>query len=339
MPKMTFSDDNRSKSSFDYPKFSLDSNERARVSAIEGAPEFQFVHTMRAPQIVNGRPVMETQTFKNKDGSEDKKEVMKTDFVGQHICIGDINVLSEKGADVTGCPVCKASKESDAVEAPRRRFAMHIIRYKTTAGTFNIQDPFNVDLAVWSFADKVFNVLIELTQQWGNLQERDLNLGPCINKMYQNFDVAMAAQCEWRASDMRQQQVATLYQNNKIEDLTVALGRRLSRDQIEEDLERVLTRYEIAMGRKGEAAISGGEATAQVDVGSILGTTGSTPSQATAETPATQPSQEISFGFPPADQKASEPAAASNGLNEFAPPKDESGKSTDKLNLDAILGL
>lgn len=323
MPKITFSDENRSKSSYDFNKLTLEQNERGRITAIEGTPEFEYVHTLRAPQLVNGRPVMETVTYKEKSGAETQKEVMKTDFIGQHICIGDINVLAEKQADVNGCPVCKASKDSDAVEPAKRRFAMHVIRYKCSPGTFNVQDPFNVDLVVWAFADKVFNRLIELSSEWGNLQERDLNLGPCINKMYQNYDIAIASKCEWRDSDHRMQQVAAIYQSQKIEDLSVALGRRATRDQIEEDLGRVLTRYEIAMGRRGEASVTPTEVTSQVNVGDILGGMGSTPTAATTPTQASAP---MSFEAPKEEAPLADRVEAK--------PEDKG-----KLNLDAILGL
>lgn len=333
MPKMTFTDENRAKSQYDFTKLSFEHGERGRISTIEAEPEMEFVHTLRAPQIVNGKPVMEMQTFKTKGGGEEQKEVMKTDFIGQHICIGDINELSKNGSDVKGCPVCKASKESDAVEGAKRRFAMHVLRYKTQPGSFVIQDPFTVELVVWAFTDVRFNELIELTTEWGNLQLRDLNLGPCTGKQYQKFDINIANKCEWQASDARKEQVKLVYQNNKLEDLTVAIGRRLTKDQVEEDLDRVLTRYEIAMGRKEASVVDLGN---QVDVGSLLGDDVATkPTEPTEETPATSPSGS---------------SAELDGLNEFAQPdeaeadpepaeEEEAPKDKGSMSLEAILNL
>jgi hypothetical protein len=328
MPKMTFTDDNRAKSQFDFTKLSLEKGERARITCIEGEPEFQFVHTLRAPQIVNGKAVMETKQVKTKSGDTEAREEMKTDFIGQHICIGDINILAEQGSDVKNCPVCKASKESDAVEAVKRRFAMHVIRYKTQPGSFVIQDPFQVELVVWAFTDNRFNQLIDLTKEWGNLQLRDLNLGPCDNKMYQNYDIQIAAKAEWLESDARKDHVKAVYQSNKLDSLDVALGRRLTREQVEEDLDRVLTRYEIAMGRKADGTII--DVAPTVDVGSLLADPAPSPVQDT--TPA--------LSVPEADRPGE---LASDPLAEFAQPEEkaEEPKKDDEkvMSLQAILDL
>lgn len=323
MPKMTFADENKAKSQYEFNKLTLEKGERARITTIEAEPEYEFVHALRAPQIINGQAVMEVENFKTKSGENQSREVMKTDFIGQHICIGDLNALADTGADPKNCPVCKVAKESDAVDPAKRKFAMHIIRYKTQPGGFLIQDPFTVELVVWSFADKVFNSLTDLAQEWGNLQLKDLNLGPCEGKQYQKFDINVASKAEWLESDARKEQVKAVYQNNKLADLTVALGRRLTRDQVEEDLERVLTRYEIATGRKEATVIDLGN---QVDVGNLLGDDiATTPTQ---ETKPTEPSPESST------------EAASDPLAEFAAPESEEKKDEDAvMSLEDILKL
>lgn len=326
MPKMTFSDENKAKSLYDYDKLNLEKGERARITTIEGEPEFEWVHSLRAPQIVNGKPVMETESFKTKSGATEQREVMKTDFIGQHICIGDLNILADKRADVDNCPVCAKSKESDAVEAPKRRFAMHVVRYKTQPGSFVIQDPFMAEIAVWAFTDTRFNQLIELTKDWGNLQVKDLNLGPCESKQYQKYDMNVAAECEWLKSDDRKQQIKLVYNNNKLEDLSVAIARRQSREQVEEDLDRVLTRYQIATGRRTEADATVIDLAPAVDVASLIGE----PTQPTQASPVTEPS--------PVQDVVETPAVS--GLDEFTPAQDEAPKKDDKLmSLEDILNL
>jgi hypothetical protein len=333
MPKMTFTDENRVKSQYDFNKFSLEKGERARVSCIEGEPEYQFVHTLRAPQIVNGKAVMETQNFRNKDGSTEAREVMKTDFIGQHICVGDINILADQGVDVQNCPVCKASKESDAVQGPQRRFAMNILRYKTQVGSFLIQDPFNIEIVTWSFTDSRFNTLIDLTKEWGNLQTRDLNIGPCESKQYQKYDINMAGECEWQKSDARMEQVKLAYKNNKLENLDAALGRRLTREQVEEDLSRVLSRYEIAMGRKVDGTII--DVAPAVDVSSLLG---DTPVKEEPKVQDTVPTPAVTEAPDPT------PGSSADPLAEFAAPlpqeqKDEPKKADAMMSLQDILDL
>lgn len=327
MPKMTFSDENKAKSQYEFPKLKLEMGERVRVSCIEGDPNYGFVHTLRAPQIVNGKAIKEMVSFKNKNGETEQREEMKTDFIGQHICIGDMNTLSEKGADIVNCPVCKLSKESDAVEGPKRRFSMNILRYTTQPGSFVIlDDPFQAEITVWSFTDKVFNDLVELAKEWGNLQERDLNLGPCTGKQYQKFDINVANRAEWIQSDARKDYVKKIYQATRLEDLDMALGRKLTKDQVEEDLDKVITRYEIAMGRASSpSVIDMGQATQQINIADMLD---STPTEQPS-VPSVASSTDLG-GTPEADP-------VSNVQDEVtAAPKED---PADKLSLQSILDL
>lgn len=243
MPRVTFEAQHKTENPYEYPKLFLDKGERARVLLIEPEPLFEYVHTLRAPQIVDGRPVTERVTQFGKD-----VEQLKYDFVGRHICVGDYATIAQKGVDVVNCPVCAASTETDAVRPPDRRFAMHVVRYATKPGSFTVADPFQVQLVGWAFGDKLFNQLVDYAQEWKDLKKHDLLLGPCEVKQFQKFDIAVAGKAEWLEDDERKALVVKTYKENQSPNLSALIGRKLSREQVEDDLEKVLVRHRQAHG-------------------------------------------------------------------------------------------
>lgn len=232
----------RQSTNYDYPKLHLDNKEKARVLVIEKAPVFEWVHTLEAPQIVNGKAVMFTD--KRKNGSEFQN--YKTDFLTRAICLGDVGTVNEEGSDPKHCPMCMMAKTSpDMMKPPVRRFAMHVVRYKTkSSGTgFEPTTPFQVELVVWAFTDTVFSQLVDFKETWGSLQKHDLLLGPCTNKMYQKFDINVAPDALWQGDDKRKHLVLETYKNNTIEDLSVACGSRKERRWIDIDLATIRERW------------------------------------------------------------------------------------------------
>lgn len=268
MPRIGMTADNKAVSATDYPKLSLEKGERARVIALESEPLFEYVHTLRQPVMENGKVVMEEVTQYNKKVVRPKYE-----FVGRHICIGDYEAIKATGVDVKGCPVCRTSKETDAVQPPERRFAMHIARYQTKPGSFEVSEPFAVQIQAWAFGDKIWNTIVDLATEWGDLKKHDLMLGPCESKQYQRFDISAASKAEWLASDERKQVVAISYKENQSKDLSVFCGRKIGRELIEEDLDKVLRQNRLAFGR-GPAEDTTA-ATGDVDVSDLLGTSAS----------------------------------------------------------------
>lgn len=321
MPKITFDSDNKRKSDFDFPKLYLEYNEKARIVCIEAEPEVGFVHTLRAVRVVNG--VVETEKVKGKDGSF--SEQPKHDFVGRPLCLGNIDVLMEKGKDPANCPICAAANKYDFVGGAQRRFAMHVVQYKTQPNTFNVQDPFSADLVVWSFTDRVFNSLVDIRTEHGDLRQKDLMLGPCENKTFQNFDINVGGSAQWLVDEDRKKYVTSLYQNNKVEDLMVAIGRKNTRDQVDEDLDKVLSRYNEAFG--GSASVAGGasQVDAGLDVGALLGggAAGASQPAAPAPTPAPEPAPV------PAADPVPEPAAV--------PAPAPEAKNDDPLDFESLL--
>lgn len=310
MPKMPLSSENKAKNSYEFPKLFLEKGERARIVLLDPVPQTEYVHTMRAPQITNGKPV---------PNDDDKsRDPWKMDFIGRHICIGNFDTIADKGVDVKQCPVCAEAKKSDAVKPPERRHALNVIRYKTQPGSFAVQNPFQVELVVWSFGDGIFNKLVEFADEWGDLRAHDLMLGPCEVKQYQKMDYNVAGKAEWLQSDDRKALTTEVFKNNMLGDLTMAIGRKLTKEQVLDDLSKVLERHAVANGKSiGTAGVQAEE----VDVSGIL------------EEPT---STEDTLGTNPPDPKAepSVPDAA-----EEKPAEQPKKGGDDLLDLEDILSL
>lgn len=248
MPRMTFESKNKNQNAFDYPSLKLEQNERARILLIESEPEVEYVHTLRAPQMTDGRIEYEEQRQK----SGETIRVPKMTFIGKHICMGSFDVVAESGTDPKGCPVCEEATKSSIVDAPQRRFALHVIRYQTQPGSFNVAEPFGVNLLAWGFTDKIFNQIVDFTEEWGDLRSHDLRLGPCTNKQYQQFEINVSADAAWQANEERKRIVQETYKSNKSPDLSRVIARRLTRDQVQQDLEKVRSANREAYGKRDE---------------------------------------------------------------------------------------
>lgn len=265
MPVTQFTPENKAKVGDQYPKFKLENGERARILVIETNPMVEYYHVLRAPQIVNGQVVKEEVRTKSGEVSMRPKE----DFMGQHLCLGNFDTLQARGSDPDSCPTCKASVDHpDAIQTPQTKYAVHIIRYATRPGSFEIADPFSVSLIGWAFGPAKFNQLVDLRAEWGDLKQRDLLLGPCESKQYQKYDIKPASGCEWLQDDVRKRMVAETYQSQK-GDLTPLIGRRLQRHQIEEDIAKTLSRHQAAYGNA--TTISAAGAAPEVDLNAMLG--------------------------------------------------------------------
>lgn len=241
MPQVPISGENKTTDDTNFPKLKLEKDESARIVCIEPSANMEFVHTLRAPKMVNGVP--QTKTTKTKDGSE--TTVYDFEFFGRYISFGDITVLQEKGLDPDNCPLSRAAMEfPDIFSAPERRFSMHVIRYAVTPGTTQPANPYGCHVLVWAYNDRTFNKLADLKEEWGNLQAHDLILGPCTNAVYQNFDISVAAQAVWLANDQVKTYTAQVYQANKAPDLSVFCGRKTQRSYVEQDIRKVIDRWE-----------------------------------------------------------------------------------------------
>lgn len=249
MGRVDFTKENKkATTNYDYPKLKLKSGEKARILLLEN-PVMEYVHTLRAPQIVNGKPVM----FMNERKDKTKFEDYKMDFVSRPLCLGDEAILDKDGSDPKHCPVCKLAKEnSDYASAPQRRFAMHVIRYKTNSSN-ELITPYSVEVLVWAFTDKVFSQIVDFKAEWDDLRKHDITLGPCTNETFQQFDLNIGAKAAWMEDKERQKLTAETFKNNQIPDLAIACGSKKELKWLEEDIEKIRTNWGIAVGAPAEA--------------------------------------------------------------------------------------
>ena len=254
MPRIEFSQENKAASvNYDYPKLWLKHGERARIVVGLDVPLREYVHTLRKPRIVNGKPVMETQ--KRRSGEE--YEAYAMDFVTKAICHGDQETLNAKGSDPKQCPMCKLAKDfPDYTQPPQRRYAMHVVKYKVKPGTHDVATPFSVDVAVWGFTDKIFNQIADYKKEWGDLRLHDLLLGPCTGENYQKFEISIANKAEWLVDEERKKRTVLTLKENQIEDLSIACGNKKQRQWVLEDIELVMEAWNQVNRASAESAPS-----------------------------------------------------------------------------------
>lgn len=253
MAKMSFSANNKSADTENFPKLKLEQDESARISCFE-EPEVGFVHNIRAPKILNG--AVQYKTVKTKDG---EREEMDFDFISNPLCLGDFNTLQDRGSDPKNCPACKAAQEApDMFAPPKRRFAMHVFQY-TTNGTSKPTKNFQGSVKVWAFTDQKFNELIDLMEEApdGDITKIDIILGPCENKLFQKFKMIHSNQVKWRESEATQAQFQEITSENRAKDLEKFLGRSVKKDWLEDDLDKVRVRWKVAHGQANETANDG----------------------------------------------------------------------------------
>lgn len=260
MPLMPFATENRITGGSDYPTVKLRKDERARISIADLAPTFEFVHTLRAPKI-NADGTVKMETVKNAKGED--TEQMEWEFVGRHICFGDVEKLQDKGFDPDDCPTCRRSAVSDAIRPPERRFAIHTVQYANLrAGTFEVVDPFGLSMKAWVLSDKLFNQLIDIKGEHGDLRRLDLTLGPCQQEKYQKFDVNVGSVARW-STKPEWIEIYKQVMENRCEDLAVVIGRRSKVDYVMQDIAKCEARFNQAFPDKA-AAISGALAAAVI---------------------------------------------------------------------------
>lgn len=276
MPLIDWTPEFKRSTTPEFDRLKLKVGEKARIVCLE-KPTFTWVHTLRAPKIVDGRATKSVK--KRKDGSEFVD--WDLDFIGRPQCLGDHGIIADNSLDPENCPICKRAKESEETSPPERRFAMNVVRYNTK-GDGTVISPFGCSIQVWTFTEGMFNKLFSIAQEHGGLVGRDLILGECTPpEAFQKFDVAAGAKNVWETDDRIKQLVVETYQNNKVEDLEGACGRRAEARWLRADLDKITERWAIARGT-ASAPIKGDEKS-QVDslkgeLDNLLAPTAATPS-------------------------------------------------------------
>lgn len=282
---------------YDFPKLKLTKGEVARIILLEN-PAYAYVHNIQHPVLDEGVPVFETRS--RKDGTEYK--VNKTAFVSRPICLGDEGVLAEKGIDPKGCPVCAyAEANPDRMEAPKRRFALHVVQYATKKSG-DLATPFRVDVKVWAFTDRVFNEIVALRKEWGDLTKRDIVL-TCENEAFQNYKISIGADAQYLQDPKREAVVAeTFVPENQTPDLTIFCGRATEERYIKADLVKVNSFWQQIDRLKGGGQVesTGTGATLDGAIDKLL-------NSGADEKPAVEAAESVEDLFPGA---AAEPAAS-----------------------------
>jgi hypothetical protein len=253
MAKMSFSAANKSADTENFPKLKLDQDESARIALFED-PEIAFVHNLRAPNISNGEVVY--KMVDTKGGGRERQ--MDFTFVGNPICLGDEDTLAERGMDPKNCPACKAAQDNpDQFQPPKRRFAMHVFQY-TTNGSSRPTKNFQGSVKVWAFTDQKFNEIIDISEEAPNNDPRqiDLILGPCENKLFQKFKI-LPGKSSWMENEDSTRQFKEIIAENKAKDIKKFLGRSTNKSWLQDDLNKVTTKWKIANGQKNETANDG----------------------------------------------------------------------------------
>lgn len=245
MPQIDWKPEFKRTTTQEFDRLKLKLNEKARIVLLE-KPTFTWVHTLRAPKIVDGRANKVVK--RRKDGTEYADWDM--DFIGRPQCLGDHATIAEDGLDAKNCPICARAKESDETAAPERRFAINVIRYNTKADG-SLVNPFGCTSLVWTFTENGFNKLLDISQENGEILGRDLVLGPCQPpEAFQKFDIAVGAKSVWQDDDKKDTVLAT-HKNNRVEDLESACGRRVEPKWLRDDVDKIRNRWKVAQGEKG----------------------------------------------------------------------------------------
>jgi hypothetical protein len=280
--RVEFSQENKvEKTNYNYPKLKLKNGDSARILVGLEAPVREYVHTLRAPQIINGVP----QTFEDERRDGTKFTNYKQDFLSRPICLGDASILADKGSDPVHCPVCALAKESsEMAQAPQPRYAMHVVKYGTKPNSMDVRTPYSVEIVVWAFTATIFNKIADLANTWGDIRKHDLLLGPCTNEVFQKFDISVAPNAEWLSDANRKAITAEAFKENQIPDLSIACGARKEKRFMDMDVETIRERWAVINGKPADAIAKGtSDADLDQDLSSLLNT--SAPAAAPAAAP------------------------------------------------------
>lgn len=286
MPRVDFTDEHRiePRAGSNFDRLKLGTGDKARLLLIE-KPIVEFEHTIQVPQILNGKPVEEE--IERKDGSG-TFTVYKKDFVSRLLCTGDFETMRSQGVDPENCVVCKYTVQPEnkgRIKGPQPRYAMHVVRYKTKGGTYDVTTPFQVDLPVWSFSQTVFNKLHDLRKEWedsGGFKEHDLLL-VCKNAQFQQYEFNIAPNAAWKKDEATKALVKEVFEGNQIEDLALACGSRKDERFVLDDLKKVDEAYGLIEDRP---AAELDMASLDEGIGALLGDEDEPKEQAEAEAPA-----------------------------------------------------
>lgn len=208
MPRIGYSEDFAGGEGDKYPRLKFQGKGEVKRIVCPDPPFMEWVHRIEAPKVVNGAAVMVMR--KRKDNSEYPDYEMQ--WFSSPICLGSNATLIKDKLDPANCPACESASRATGLLEPVRRYSMAVVEYTIRQSTeFAPVEPFSATLSIWAYTARMYDKLLGITRQWGNLREHDLLLGPCEDVGFQRFNVEVAAQALWLINPAWRQFVGSLW--------------------------------------------------------------------------------------------------------------------------------
>lgn len=253
MPRIPYQEEFGGGGGAKFPTVKLVANQRIRLVCPEN-PFSELVHRIEAPQFQNGEPLMKRRDAKDPTSPL----VYDAQWLGNPICLGDPDVVkAEGGLDVQGCITCAVSKEmnGEGVLPPLRRYSMNVVEYMTNTDGSLVQ-PFGVRILIWAFTAKIFDKIIAIKNEFGDLSGVDLILGPVEGPLvFQRYPITTGNGCVARSSadTFRVVQTAWTSPGNRATDeqLKAACGKPVQLQYLTRDLDTAKQRWAMAKAAGG----------------------------------------------------------------------------------------
>lgn len=246
----------KARSSSRVNKLTLEKDEQFRVCFIEPRPQLIYVHTFEKVMAGDdGRPAMTEVTWS--DGSTQERP--KTSYEGKFRCLGNAEEVQRTGSDPENCPACRGHiSNSNAIKPPTPRILANVLKYATKPGSFTPTKPFSAELLVWDLTEKRFAKLQALWEEHGDLNKKDLLLGPCTNKQMQTYDMAIASgDAVYLQSEPNQEYLKELLNESYNKDLADAAGKLPSEFEMQTKVNEIIRTYDHVFGTGGNSSSFG----------------------------------------------------------------------------------
>lgn len=208
MPRIGYSEDFAGGEGDRYPRLKFQAKGELKRIVCPDPPFMEWVHRIEAPKVVNGAAVMVMR--KRKDNSEYPDYEMQ--WFSSPICLGSNATLVRDKLDPANCPACESASRATGLTEPARRYSMAVVEYTIRqSADFAPVEPFSATLSIWAYTARMYDKLLGITRQWGNLREHDLLLGPCEDVGFQRYNVEVAAQALWLINPAWRQFVGSLW--------------------------------------------------------------------------------------------------------------------------------
>ena len=226
MPELDFDSKNKTTSVFDIDQVRLTKDEKARIAILDEKAKMEFAHY-----------------------------IMEGERGRSYVCLGDYATVLENQTDPDRCPACRQAEpgRDKAVSMPRRRFVVHVGRYRTNSKGVLV-NPISMDLQAWVFGDDKYNKLIDRYEVHGDLRKHDLVL-TCTTQQYQNYDIDVHPDLTAAKDENVKEQYKAL-QGRRNADIDRLLGRKIPYERMEALVSEALpTMTEAEIQVQTEAAI------------------------------------------------------------------------------------